>query len=137
MGAVSAAAGLTALVLAGLLMWKKKLPKVSVLLLLVGASGLAGWVGSWLRTAAGYVEGFVDQITRIGVGASVGGLIVLVLVFIVVHDLWPKQKANRTTQMAAFALPLFGIAGGGIVATAIGAIVTAVGNALVSLVSFV
>lgn len=137
MAGVSATAGVLALVLAGLLMWKKAAPKVATVLLLVAGAGLGGALGSWLRSAAGYVEGFVDAITSIGVGTAASSVIVIVLVFIVVHDLWPKKKANRITQGAAFALPIFGFAGNGMVASALGAVVVAIGNALVSFVNFV
>lgn len=109
-----AGVGGTALLLlasALLLKWKQRTPKVTALLMFAAGSGLAILFGS-IVAGFGLIAGGIT-----GLGGTILTIATLVLLFIFVHDLWPKHKANGMTAWAGLFLPTFAAFGGGAVST--------------------
>jgi hypothetical protein len=100
--------GLVLLVLGALLMWKRKMPKFTALLWFAAGGAFAGGgLGSLLSMFLGLAGAII--------GAGIGVLLFIVLLFVVVHDLWPKHKgaATRMTAVAALLLPIVAASVGG------------------------
>lgn len=99
----------------------KKLPKFRALAaLIVGLSLAYGSAGALLprlaRQAAHAAVTGADHLgaTALGAGGlAVGAIIASVLVFFVIHDLWPKNRAKLRTTICALLLPLVAVAAGG------------------------
>ncbi len=97
---------LVALVVAGFLIWKKKMPKVTTwLLLIAGAGATVGWIGQITGGVVGWLTNFGNAITQSAAGQAVPWVIAVPVLLNVVHDLLPKGVANRTTMVCAFFLP--------------------------------
>lgn len=100
-------AAVIALTLAGLLLWKKKAPKIATLFFLVAGAGLTGGhIGHWTDTVVGWLAKAVSKITMSAAGVAVPYVLVIILGFVVIHDLWKGNKSSRTTMACAFFLPV-------------------------------
>lgn len=98
----------------------KKLRKVSSIAALVGSLGIAtggtgGLISHWINSGAGLFTTGSSKVELIAFGAALPGLVVLALLGLVLHDLWPKNKAKFRTVVLAFLVPLLGVAAGGAV----------------------
>lgn len=106
-GAVSAAAGVMALLTATLL-WtigKRKWPRFIAVLVLSGSMGLAGsQVGGWLRTGSAFVDSKLSEVIHGFTGGTVAGVLGLICVAIVGFHLHHKNIAGMTLG-AAFLAP--------------------------------
>jgi hypothetical protein len=96
-----------AAVLALLLAWKRKAPKITALLALIAGAGLtAGMIGTYTSRFVTYTQGLTATATNQAVGVAVPAILGITLAFIVLHDMWPKHNASRFTAVAAFFLPV-------------------------------
>jgi hypothetical protein len=93
-----------------LLLWKKRVPKITAILMLGVGSGLTGvllGIAALFADVAGILTGGVTVVM---------GIVTLALAFVVIHDLWPRHSADAKTAYAALALPVFAAgAGGGVI----------------------
>jgi hypothetical protein len=100
-------AAVLAAVVALFLVWKKKMPKVTTWLALLAGAGLTvGWVGHGSAAVVNWAADLVSTGTRSAVGEAVPWVLAVPVLLNVVHDLWPKNAANRTTMVCAFFLPV-------------------------------
>lgn len=103
--AITVSAACVFLALAGMLKWKE-IKKVNFLipwLLLVSGIGFAAaFLQGWAHGLAGFGREFIPV-----VGGAVPVVVAVVLLYIVLYDLWPKHESNKTTEIAALALPAF------------------------------
>jgi hypothetical protein len=118
-----------ALAIGAFFLWKRKLSKIVTLCALtVGSLITAGIFHVWgQRLAAAASEG-VASLSKATVGYSIGFVITLLLALNVVHDLWPKHKANTLTVVSALLLPIFFVVTGipGVVGDVVGAGLSAI-----------
>lgn len=102
----SAAAAAIALAVALVLMWLRVTPKIVALLMLAAGGAITGgFVGSLLERGAEGAFRLVGSLTSAAVGVAVPA----VLAIVVIHDLWPKHRANHVTAVLAFALPVLAV----------------------------
>lgn len=120
--AISISAAAVALTLALLLKWKPlgRLEFLVPWLTMVAGIGIAAaFLRGWVLSLAAMCRGTIPYL-----GIAIPVVAALVVLFIVVYDLWPKHPTNKTTAIAAFALPsvipAIGGAVGIAVATALG-----------------
>ena len=112
---------LIALALA-LVLWKlKKQPKAHAVAAFVAVSGLlTGAVGGWLPKVALWVFHWLVLLENWLTGVLFGGadpgvvfsIVAAVFVGLVIHDLWPKHSAKRSTVILAALAPFFMLAAG-------------------------
>jgi hypothetical protein len=104
---ISASAGLSALVVAGI-MWfivGRWQPRYVVLLIVAGMAGLAGsGFGQGLHRGAGYVDGKVSVVVGQYTGATIVGLVALITLAAVTVGVL-KNKVSGRTLVAALVLP--------------------------------
>jgi hypothetical protein len=99
-------AGIIAAVVAVWLIWKRKMPKTTTLLALLAGAGLTiGWLGRGTDAVVDWGVNFADTLTRSAAGQAVGWVVAIPVFLNVVHDLMPKNAANRVTFACAFFLP--------------------------------
>lgn len=111
------------LTLALLLLWKRKVPKIVAVLMLAASATIGGLIGQWIGTATDWTTTLFGSV----VGGVASAVITLVLAFIVIHDMWPKNNADKKTAFAAFLLPWF--AAGGLLAQIVNSIANVVTRA--------
>lgn len=114
--AISISAAAVALTLALLLKWKtlSRLEFLIPWLTMVAGIGMAAaFLRGWVQYLAGMCRASVPYL-----GVAVPVAVAVVVLFIVLYDLWPKHATNRTTAIAAFALPAVAPEIGGAVGTA-------------------
>lgn len=108
MTAISAAAGIICLVAAALI-WtvgERHTPRLTVLLIVTGTVGILGTpVGSWLRTAVGWVDQLLGRLTGALTGTVVTGLLAMASLYVLVVHLW-KRTIDKRTLIAAVITPL-------------------------------
>lgn len=129
--AISLSAAAVCITFALLLRWKRlgRLEFLKPWLYLIAGIGFgAAFMTSWANTAMGWARGIPY------VGAAAPVIVVVVLAYIVLYDLWPKHDSNTTTEIAALALPSFasamGGAAGSILSTAISTVAVTGGTVL-------
>lgn len=106
----SAAAAAIALAVALVLMWLQVTPKIVALLMLAASGAITGgFVGSLLERGAEGAFRLVGSLTSAAVGVAVPAVLAIVAAIIVIHDLWPKHRANHVTAVLAFALPVLAV----------------------------
>jgi hypothetical protein len=109
--AISISAAAVFLTVAFLLRWKR-LGRLEFLkpwlYLLAGIGFAAAFLTSWANTAMTWCRNL-----PYGAGAAVPVVIVIVLAYIVLYDLWPKHASNTVTEWSALLLPSFAPAMGG------------------------
>ncbi len=100
-GAMLLAAGLT-------FYWLGIFPVIRALLLLVGVIvvGTGGHLLGWAATLIGWISSWAGTATAWAVGVAVPGLLAVILVIVLVHDLHPKNPAGTRTAWVALALGL-------------------------------
>jgi hypothetical protein len=100
----------------------KKLPKVATLLWIAAGAGVATLVGG-LMAALPFLEQAARFIWWIPAGLFLWGLMT------VVHDLWPRHRADDVTGTWALMLPVFAALVGGAVPGAVGRFAGALNSA--------
>lgn len=112
----------------------KKMPKIRALAALFVGLGIAYGSTRSLVTRftddgahAALAGGGRLAETAFGIGAaSLGAIVVLCLLFLVAHDLYPRHSAKMRTTIAALLLPVFAVNAGGAVQHAIDTVRTGV-----------
>lgn len=106
--AVSGSVGLICLVAAGLI-WtvgRRHTPRLALALVITGMVGLAATpLGSWGRTAVGWLNDLVGQVAGRLTGTVVAGLLAAVLFYVVVTHVW-RRDIDTKTLVAGGVLPL-------------------------------
>lgn len=102
------AAAILLLTVALLLMWKRKAPKLTTVLMIGAGAGIGGLIGQWIDVGASWVTSLLAMV----LGGAAGAVISVVLAFIVGHDMWRGHAANRLTIASGFLLPVFVVGGG-------------------------
>lgn len=111
---IGTATAVIALAIAGVLIWKNRMPKTVALLTLVAGGGIAGGVaGDLLHRGLNWTSDLVGQLTSQAFGVAVPAVLAVVALIVYVHDMWPKHKAGRDTAVVGLALPVLvtGMAG--------------------------
>ncbi|MGH3321330.1 MAG: hypothetical protein ACRDN9_14360 [Streptosporangiaceae bacterium] len=134
MGAVSIATAVIALAIAGVLAWKRKMPKATALLTLIAGAGITGGTaGRLLHQGLAWSSDMVGSLTSAAFGTAVPSVLAVVALVVYVHDMWPKHKANHSTAVVGLVLPLLvtalGGAAGSLAAQAIDMVGAAAGQA--------
>lgn len=81
---------------------KNKLMKIATIGFLIGGIGIGGaFLAGWFHATAKWAAGIVPSATVAGVATILG----LPALFWVLHDLWPRHRATKTTAILAFILP--------------------------------
>lgn len=129
------AVAVIALTIAGVLMWKRKMPKIVALLMLVAGGGLqAGWLGGILASGIDAAAALAGSLTSAAFGTAVPAVLAVVGLIVYVHDMWPKHSAGRLTAGIGLVLPALvsylGGAAGSIAGSGVDAIGGAIGGAL-------
>ena len=105
--AVSAGVAVFCLIAAGLLWFVGgHFPRVTLLLLITGSAGLAGTsIGVNLHNAVDSLIGQANNATTNLVGGGIGGLVGLILAYVIyIH--WDRRQITYTTLAAAILLPM-------------------------------
>lgn len=102
-----------ALVVAFVLYWLGRLPKTQVILAFIGTCIVSGGLfGHVLGRAAVWVDHATNAVTAKAFGATIPGLIVIILGIIFIHDLHPKTGgASRRTFFVGIAFAACLVAG--------------------------
>lgn len=113
---MATAAAVFALGVLTVLMWKRKrVPRIKMVLALVGGTGLtAGVAGDAMTGGIEAASAWVGSLTSAAFGVAVPGLLAVVAVLIVIFDLKDDKKANLPALMSAIALPALLAAQGGL-----------------------
>jgi hypothetical protein len=101
-GAVTAAIGLIALVAAAALWFTgQNAPRLTVLLVMTGTSGILGTpVGAWLRSASDWLNQTTNSITARWAGTTVTGLLAGVATFVLIIRMKDNKVDNWTLALA-------------------------------------
>jgi hypothetical protein len=110
---VLTAAGVAAvlLVLWGVFHWLGIFGKTRVVLALLAAVGLGGFLGHALVRVTGWLQHAAGMVTGWAFGVSVPGVLFLVLAVLLIHDLHPGHPASRWTSYVAFGTGTLLVAG--------------------------
>lgn len=100
------------LVVAFVLYWLGRLPKAQVILAFIGTCIVTGGLfGHVLGRAAVWVDHATNAVTAKLFGASIPGLLVIILAIIFFHDLHPKNGASKRTFWIGIAFAACLVAG--------------------------
>ena len=86
-------------------------PKAQVILGFIGVCCIGGLFGSILAKGAVFISNLLGTVTGKVFGVAIPGLLVIVLLIVVLHDLSPKGSATRRTFFAGLALAACLVAG--------------------------
>lgn len=132
------AVAVIALAIAGVLVWKHKMPKIVALLAVVAGSGLqSGWLGQLLHAGVNGVASMVGSLTNAAFGVAVPAVVAVVALIIYVHDMWPRHNAGHLTAALGFVLPTLitylGGAAGSLSGSGVDMVSSVIGRALAAL----
>jgi hypothetical protein len=126
----SSVTAVIALAIAGVLMWKKKFPKlVAFLTLVAGASITGGLISGWMQATVDWISRIVGAVTSQAFGVAVPAVMTVIMVLVYVLDMWPKHTPTRITAIIGLFLPLVAVAMPGEAGSAISQFITMLGQA--------
>lgn len=103
--AAAAAASVTALAILGLLIkYKRRAPRLKVLLAIVAGAGLAGPAGALLTEMINAATNAVGTATAAAFGVAAPAVLAIAVVMIVYFDIKDDKKADPPALVAAFTL---------------------------------